>query len=103
MTGYAKLSRSVLALWRAHNGSSIEPTYKRYCLDHINDYVIAAELAWHYDPTAEDAHRTQANEHLRDHLAHDYALPERHEVRFRDFWDQLMTTGTTTRTKEGTR
>lgn len=92
-TRYGKFRRCALSLWREHNGTRLEDKpYRQYCVNLFNETVIAADLAWPGDgPTY--PHNLCGSDHLRDHLASDWALTEQDEVRFRAWWAGVMTTG----------
>lgn len=91
-TGYAKFRRCMLELWRHENGAKMEPSYYRYTTDFVAEYVTKAELAWPGNE-AEGPRSISGGDHLRDHLASDWQLSEREEIRFRTYWLRVMNYG----------
>ena len=91
-SNYSKFSRCLKELWRAEHGSRMEPSYFRYCVDYVSEYVTRADLAWTGNET-EGPRSISGSDHLMVHIAHDWELSERQEVAFRNWWLKVMNYG----------
>lgn len=92
MTRYVDFRRHMFTLWKEETaGWAVSEWERKRLVESVTDTITNAELKWPGD--GDGAHSISGGEHLRDHLAHDWNLTERDEIRFRQWFLKVTVHG----------